>query len=203
MMGIGDLNVSRETQRLLEIYSEKLKKWNPVINLVSKDSIEHIVERHIADSLQVARTLPSSINHWADLGSGGGFPGLVVAIEAVTTGSPASMTLIESDKRKAVFLGEVVRELGLHVTIIAARIEDVLPVEADVVSARALAPLGQLCGYAHRHLKSDGTAVFLKGAGYLAEMNAARKSWTFSCDTYPSKTAVDARLLVLKDIRHA
>ncbi len=110
---VTSLNVSRETYERLEIFADLLMKWNPRINLVAKSTIGSLWERHIRDSLQLLQLLDAPVPIWADLGSGGGFPGLVVAIVAAETGNPATTTLVESDQRKATFLRTVLRETGV------------------------------------------------------------------------------------------
>ena len=173
-------DVSRETLERLQIYAALLRKWNPRISLVSKASLSDLWKRHIIDSAQVFHLANATIRHWADLGSGGGFPGLVVAIMATETGSPAHVTLVESDTRKCAFLRTVIRETGAVATVINDRIEQITPLSADVVSARALADLATLLGYADRHLASEGTAIFLKGASWQKELPEAQSKWKFN-----------------------
>ncbi|MCL4170695.1 UNVERIFIED_CONTAM: hypothetical protein GTU68_049362, partial [Idotea baltica] len=141
MISAEDLNVSRETFAALQAYAALLEKWNPKINLVSKSSLQDLWNRHILDSAQLFSLVQHPHNTWADLGSGGGFPGLVIAIMALESGSPDQVILIESDTRKAAFLRTVIRELGLRASVINKRIEQVDPLDADVISARALADL--------------------------------------------------------------
>ncbi len=142
-------------------------------------------------------------DHWVDVGSGGGFPGLVVAICRHNSAFPSRVTLVESDQRKAVFLRESVRELGLSVDVISERIDKVQFLAADVLSARALAPLATLCEYASLHLKAGGTAVFPKGENYQSEVTEALVRWRFSVVATPSVTEPKAAILLLKDITHA
>lgn len=173
------LNVSRETFAALQDYAQLLEKWNPRINLVSRNSLGQLWQRHIQDSLQLADLAPNPCKHWVDLGSGGGFPGLVIAILAKETGSPQQVTLVESDMRKATFLRTVIRELSLPATVINARIEQVDPLNADVLSARALADLSDLLGFAERHLAPSGTALFPKGIQWEKELFQAQSQWNF------------------------
>lgn len=172
-------NVSRETQDRLEIYANLLRKWSPRINLVAKSTLNDLWTRHIADSAQIHRLAPHPVDHWADLGSGGGFPGLVVAIMAQEAESPRHVTLVESDRRKCAFLRTVIREAGATASVIDARIEDIDPLSADVVSARALAHLTTLLEYAERHLLPGGTALFHKGVSWKKEIAEARRKWKF------------------------
>ncbi|WP_111733058.1 16S rRNA (guanine(527)-N(7))-methyltransferase RsmG [Roseovarius amoyensis] len=187
MTGQG-LDVSRETSERLEIYAALLRKWNPRINLVSKATLPNLWTRHFADSTQLYDLVPHPVGHWADLGAGGGFPGLVIAIMAMETGSPRRVTLVESDVRKGAFLNTVIRETGAPATVITDRIETTPPLMADVLSARALADLPTLLGFAERHLAPNGVAIFPKGATWEKELSAARKAWKFSHRVAKSKT---------------
>lgn len=190
-------DVSRETSERLASYAVLLRKWNPAINLVSRATLDELETRHFADSAQLFDLAPAEARHWVDLGSGGGFPGLVIAIIAEELAPNLRVTLIESDQRKATFLRTVARELGLkRVEVIDARIEAADPQEADVLSARALAPLDRLLGFAERHLSPGGVALFPKGARYADEVNRALASWRFEVQNHPSKT--DPQAVVLK-----
>ena len=192
------MSVSRETDACCKKFAALVRLWNPRINLVSKASLEALETRHIADSTQVAQAIPDSIT-WADLGSGGGFPGLVVAI----CKPDAQVTLVESDQRKAVFLRRAAGELGLAVTVYPKRIEDVPPLLPDVISARALAPLEKLIPLAIRHGRPDTRYVFPKGAKHRDEIEAARASWRFDIDVQPSRTEKEAVILVMENIQRA
>lgn len=194
------MNVSRETSQRLEIFETLVRKWNPAINLVSRSSLKDLHERHIVDSVQVFEIAQVSEGHWVDLGSGGGFPGLVVAAMAADTAPGLRVTLVESDGRKAAFLATAAREMGLSVKVLAERIESAEPQAAQVVSARALASLPDLLPMAVRHLAPKGIALFPKGAGHAREIAEARKGWRFSLVEVPSLTDPDARILKLGDI---
>jgi len=173
-------DVSRETQERLEIYGDLLTKWNTRINLVSKKSLDEMWTRHFADSAQIFALAPHPVDHWVDMGSGGGFPGLVVAILGQDGGSPRRMTLIESDARKAAFLRVVIRETGLTATVLNERIEKATPQSANVLSARALTDLSGLLGFAERHLAPDGVALFPKGVSWENELTDAERTWRFN-----------------------
>lgn len=188
------LDVSRETLERLKTYESLLRKWNPAINLVAKSTLDDAWTRHILDSVQVF-DLGQGATHWADLGSGGGFPGMVVAILAAERTPELKVTLVESDQRKATFLRTVARETGVSANVISRRIEQVDPLGADVVSARALASLDMLLGFAERHMKHTGKAIFLKGENYQQEIDAALASWRFNVQKTPSKT--DSRAVIL------
>ncbi|SMH44964.1 16S rRNA (guanine(527)-N(7))-methyltransferase RsmG [Maritimibacter sp. HL-12] len=194
-------DVSRETRERLHVYAALLERWNPRINLVSASTIPMLWTRHFLDSAQILDLTEDNVKLWADLGTGGGFPGLIVAILARETRPDMQVVCVESDQRKAAFLRTVTRETGISAQIVAQRIEDLDPLGADILSARALAPLPALLGHASRHLVSGGHAVFLKGAGYRKEVNDALESWSFELDTYPSQTDPDAVILKIGDIR--
>lgn len=196
----ASLNVSRETFERLEIFADLLVKWNPRINLVAKSTISTLWDRHIRDSLQLSRILEHTAPVWADLGSGGGFPGLVIAITAAETGNPGQTILVESDQRKATFLRTVVRETGIKATVIAQRIEEVEPLQADVLSARALSDLSTLLGFASGHLAAEGRCLFQKGKTWKSEVQSARSLWQFSYDAIPSETDSEAVVLNIKGL---
>lgn len=194
------MNVSRETQDALDRYADLLIKWNPKINLVAASTLKDARRRHFQDSLQVASLRPKAAKNWVDLGSGGGFPGAVVAI---VHKPDLDVTLVESDMRKATFLRTVSRETKTPFTVLSKRIEDIPPLQADVVSARALAPLPLLLMYAHQHMTATGTALFLKGETWREEVADAQKQWRFSMDTHTSTTNPNAVILEIGDISRA
>lgn len=197
------LNVSRETLERLFVYCELVEKWNPAINLISKSGISEIWHRHVIDSAQLIRLLPHESGRWCDLGSGGGFPGIVLAILMKQLQPETQITLVESDSRKCVFLSEASRLLGITVGVKTQRIEDLEPQNVDVLTARALAPLSNLCGYAYRHLKPEGVAIFPKGANAQREIEDAQKLWQFGYDTMQSHTDPAAQVLALRGIHRA
>lgn len=196
------IDVSRETSERLESFAALLRKWNGAINLVSKSTLDDLWSRHILDSAQLATFFPEAKAIWADLGSGGGLPGLVLAIMAHDLKPELSFQLVEADQRKATFLRHVVRELALNVTVSSERIENLPPIGADVLSARALAPLSALCGHAVRHLCPSGIAIFPKGSNSADEIADARKLWSFDVEAFPSLTSDEAAILHMKLIRH-
>ncbi len=195
--------VSRETLGRLSVYERLIAQWNPAINLVSRSSLADFWGRHALDSAQLLRLAPPGARTWLDLGSGGGFPGLVVAILAAEQRPDLRVTLVESDQRKASFLRTVARETGTAVTVIAERAESVPPAGADVVSARALAPLDRLLPLAERHLAASGVAIFPKGAAWQAEVNTALANWRFSLQNHASLTDPQGAVLVLEGISRA
>lgn len=192
-------NVSRETIERLEIYVSLLKKWNRSINLVSQNSLEDLWTRHIADSIQVFR-LTKVFSTWLDIGSGGGLPGAIVAILAKDENPDAKITLIESDKRKSVFLRSVARETGVAFSVIADRIEHTEPQNSDVISARAVANLSTLLGFAEIHLNPNGLALYSKGVSWKKEVDAALLEWNMDIEVVPSLTEVGSVTLKIKGI---
>lgn len=198
---LGD--VSRETEERLAAFAALVARWTPRINLVSPATIPELATRHIADSAQLFPLAGPNWRHWADLGSGGGFPGIVIAILARDTRPDARITLVESDRRKSAFLQTAARELGLPVTVHAARAETLPPLGADILSARALAPLSQLLPLALRHLAPGGRALFPKGRRAAEEVDEARRTWSFQLRTHPSQTDPQARILDIEGLAHA
>ncbi|MGR3320542.1 MAG: 16S rRNA (guanine(527)-N(7))-methyltransferase RsmG [Pseudooceanicola sp.] len=192
-------DVPRGTLERLEIHARLLEQWNPRINLVSAATLGDLWARHIEDSLQLAEMAQTDA-HWTDLGSGGGFPGLVIA--AVHAEVPGfRMTLIESDQRKAVFLRTVAREAGLPVRVETKRIEEAEPQQADVLTARALAPLDRLLDFTMRHRKPGGTALFPKGETWREEVAAAKESWDFAPEIVESRTHGGSVILKIGELK--
>ena len=195
-----ELNVSRETFERLESFVDLLEKWTAKINLVSRASVSAIWSRHIHDSVQVYRQGPETFDHWLDLGSGGGLPGLVVAILAAESPAQKMVTLVESDGRKAAFLRTALRETAVPGRVLCDRIEALPPQGADVVSARALADLNTLLGFAFRHLTAGGIALFSKGVTWEKEVETARLEWRFSLEVLKSETEEGSVILRIGDI---
>lgn len=194
------IDVSRETMEDLRAFAELVAKWTPTINLVAKGTVESMWDRHILDSIQLYRFAPEYYEKWVDLGSGGGFPGIVMAILAKVAQPKGQFTLIESDQRKATFLRTAARELELSATVIAQRIENAPQQHADVVSARALTALSGLLPLAQRHLSPTGLALFHKGRQSEQEIADARQIWSFDLEDYASITDPDARILAIQRI---
>jgi 16S rRNA (guanine527-N7)-methyltransferase len=198
---LAERNVSRETEDRLLAFADLLGKWTRKINLISKSSTSDIWERHILDSVQIYDLAPNTFSLWLDIGSGGGLPGVVVAALAAQFAPDARIAMIESDQRKAAFLRTALRELGLSGDVLADRIDAVPPMGADVLSARALAPLDQLLAFAENHLKPGGTAIFPKGKTAEQEIADANTNWLFQIEKHASMTDAEARILVIKDIK--
>ena len=200
---VAGLTVSRETMSAMKALSGLVEKWNTTINLVGKSTLPDIWSRHIVDSAQLFALAPRDAKSWLDLGSGGGFPGLVIAILAREATPDLVVTLVESDLRKATFLRLVGQELNLAVQVKNARIESLAPIESDVISARALAPLPKLLEYAEKHLRADGVAIFPKGMKYNEELSDSRKLWNFDCEAHQSLSGSDSAILVIRNIHRA
>jgi 16S rRNA (guanine527-N7)-methyltransferase len=195
MVGFETLGVSRETIALLTRYVGHLTVWQARINLVSPKTLDEIWTRHVLDSAQLYR-LGEAARTWIDLGSGAGLPGLVIA--CLLKGVPEAIVhLVESNRKKAAFLHFVSEDLGLPAHIHSDRIEDCLPglPQPDVVTARALAPLGDLLGYSNLLLKRGATGLFPKGRDHDEELTAAGKDWHFSYRLHDSLTDAEARIV--------
>ncbi|WP_299684582.1 16S rRNA (guanine(527)-N(7))-methyltransferase RsmG [uncultured Tateyamaria sp.] len=190
-------DVSRETSEALAEYAALIEKWTRKINLISPSTIPDIMDRHIWDSAQI---YGGQQGIWADLGSGGGLPGIVIAILRKGEGSNDQTILIESDQRKATFLRTCVRSFDLNAAVVAERIEMADPAGAHVISARALINLTDLILLAHRHMAPDAACVLLKGARWREEIAQAEQAWRFSCAAKPSKTNPEAAILEIRDI---
>lgn len=197
---IGD--VSRETKDLLDAYQELLVRWNKKINLVAPSTISQLRARHIDDCLQISRYADPECGIWADLGSGGGLPGIVLAIFFASR--PVRFMLVESDQRKAAFLRSVARSLDLHnVNVQNDRIEAINSLNAAHISARALAPLPRLMPYLDRHMAKDGQAWLMKGEKWQAEVDEARKHWKFNLTSIASSTQPGAAILKIGEVSDA
>jgi 16S rRNA (guanine527-N7)-methyltransferase len=195
---VGD-SVSRETWERLDGLVALLLKWQHTTNLVAPSTLPEVWTRHIADSLQLLTIVPDA-RAWADLGSGGGFPGLVVAC-AMADHPGAKIELVESNQKKSAFLREAARVLSVPAIVHARRIEDFISVTVqsfDVVTARALAPLEKLIDYASPLLKAGAIGLFPKGQDVEAELTAASKSWTIETELVPSVTDPQARIVVVR-----
>ncbi len=199
MTEVGGVDVSRETFEKLEAFAALVKKWTPKINLISKSSLPDLWDRHIVDSVQLYQMVPHD-GKWVDIGSGGGFPGIIIAILREMAGVSGGVTLVESDQRKCAFLRTAIRELDLNANVISERIEDIPPLNADIISARALANINTLLGFAERHLKPEGIAIFPKGETWRKEHEDALHLWSYSYEAISSTTNPAAAILKIKDI---
>ncbi|WP_439816650.1 16S rRNA (guanine(527)-N(7))-methyltransferase RsmG [Zavarzinia sp. CC-PAN008] len=189
-------DVSRETVERLGIHVALLHKWQKAINLVAPSTLAQAWTRHVQDSAQLAHLAQGDV--WLDLGSGAGFPGLVLAI----LGAGREHHLVESDARKCVFLQEVARETGTQVHVHRSRVEALAAFPADVVTARALAPLPQLIQYSVPFLHPGTIMLFSKGAEASRELTQAQAAWTLDADLVPSITDPEAAIVRIKGAVH-
>jgi len=197
--GLSLTPVSRETEERLAVLVAELERWQRAKNLVSTATLDEVWTRHIADSLQLFDHAPEA-RRWLDLGSGGGFPGLVLGIRLAEVGG--HIDLVESNARKCAFLRHAARLTGAAVTVHAARIEDAMPQflgKVDVVTARALAPLPLLLDWCKELLRTGVIGVFPKGQHLDAELTDASKYWKIQASTFPSVTDSAARILVIRN----
>lgn len=196
-------SVSRETIDRLKTYESVLAKWQRAVNLIAPKTLPQVWHRHFADSLQIAPLVPASARTLVDLGSGGGFPGLVLAAHFADAGGPA-VTLVESDQRKAAFLREAARAMEISVDILSTRIENDANLAVlsgvDVVTARALARLSRLFALVQPFVSSDTLCIFMKGRDAAQEIAEARHDWSFDCTEHPSKTDEQAKVAVISRI---
>lgn len=178
-----------------------LHAWQRAHNLVSRSTLEHVWTRHVADSLQLVCHAPD-FRHWVDLGSGAGFPGLVVAI-ACKAWPERRFTLVEASRKKAAFLRAAIRDTGANAVVVAERIEahGGMAEAADIVSARALAPLETLLRLGAPYLADHGTMLLLKGQDFVQEIESASKSWEFDVVDSPSATDAGGRVLAIQHLR--
>jgi 16S rRNA (guanine527-N7)-methyltransferase len=196
------LPVSRETAAKLDVFVDKLVGLSPHINLIARSTVPNIWTRHVADSLQLLALAPDA-KCWVDLGSGAGFPGIVIAC-ALANREGATVHLVESIGKKAAFLRDVVNELQIPAVVHAVRIEDFVKNfkdRADVVCARALAPLDSLLKLAEPLLKSGAQGLFPKGQDVEGELTRASKYWTIDAELVPSKTSAEGRIVVVRGLR--
>ncbi|MCK5165977.1 MAG: 16S rRNA (guanine(527)-N(7))-methyltransferase RsmG [Rhodospirillaceae bacterium] len=185
--------VDGDTLARLKTYAHLLEKWQGAINLVGPDTMPDMWSRHFLDSAQLAQHIgPHDVV--ADLGSGAGFPGMVLAIMG------KKVHLLESDERKSTFLSTVNRECAAMATVHTGRIEKTKPIGANVVVARALAPLEKLLDLALPHRISTGKCLFLKGKSWDEELTAAKKRWNMRTNTWPSITDSNAAVIEINEI---
>lgn len=195
--------VSRETFERLVAFQQLFLKWNRSINLAAPSTLDDVWGRHILDSAQLARIAPEA-KRWADLGSGGGFPGLVLAFLLVERDG-ASIDLVESNRKKASFLQAVIGQFGLPARVVARRIDDsyALVSTPEIVTARALAALPALLDVSAPWLTKGSRALFHKGRDYRAEVEESTHRWAFDLVEHPSMTDAHGVILEVTDLRAA
>ena len=193
--------VSRETSGRLDRFAALLTEWQRKTNLVAPSTLPHLWTRHIADSAQLRRLAPDA-KIWVDLGSGAGFPGIVIACMLAERPGPI-VHLAESNAKKCAFLREAIRQIGLPAVVHCERIEQFAKEfadKADVVTARALAPLDRLLPLAALLLKSPAIGLFPKGQDVAAELTAASKCWNIEATLEPSVTSSSSRILMVRKL---
>jgi 16S rRNA (guanine527-N7)-methyltransferase len=184
----------------LDAFAELLLTWQARTNLIAPSTIPALWMRHIADSLQLLKLAPQA-RTWIDLGSGGGFPGLAIACALEP---PASAHLVESNTKKAAFLREAARVTGAPAMVHAMRIEKFLhetQLMPDIVTARALAPLGQLLGYVAPFVEKGAKALLLKGQDVADELTEASKYWKLDAELAPSETDAAGRIVIIRGLQ--
>lgn len=193
-----DLDVSRETLARFEIHADQLRRWQARINLVGPDTLDDFWRRHFLDSAQLFRLLPGAYDALYDIGSGAGFPGLVLSI----MGAP-NVHLIESDQRKAAFLREAVRATGATATVHAGRVEGIVALPGrTVIAARAVAPLESLLTQVRPLIGPGTVCLFHKGAQAAAEIEKAQARWSMRLETIPSLSDARGVILRIEELAH-
>jgi 16S rRNA (guanine527-N7)-methyltransferase len=193
--------VSRETENRLDRFVELLRQWQATTNLVAPSTLPNLWTRHVADSLQLLDLAPKA-KIWIDLGSGGGFPGIPIACALAQTPG-AVIHLVESNGKKAAFLREAARLAGASVTVHVERIEifgDSFRELAEVVTARAVAPLKLLCDLAFPLIAKGALGLFPKGQDVEVELTEAAKHWKIQVDLVPSRIAPDSRIVIVRKL---
>ena len=194
-------NVSRETYDRLELCRQALSEWQNKFNLVSRKSLEDAWNRHFLDSAQLYPLLPRGARTLADLGSGAGFPGMVLAIMATEKTPYLKVTLIERTGKKTLYLNHLKKITGCtNVEILNKRIEDVEGRSFEVITARADTALSDLLAYAFPLLKKNGICIFPKGRSYKDEIKAAENKWNFQYDAVSSATDSESVVLVIRNL---
>lgn len=196
------LNVSRETLERLETYVALLQEWNARHNLVSRQSLDDVWRRHIYDSAQLLAFIPSDARSLVDLGSGAGFPGVILAI-LLRDRAGFRTTLYEATRKKCDFLELAAARIGLPVEVRNTRIEEAGPELFDIVTARALAPLDRLLLYAQPFQGPQTLNLFLKGQSVGGELTLARKSWRMEIEQHPSRSHSSGVILAIRELHHA
>lgn len=197
--------VSRETLEHLRVYAEQLSKWSKRINLIGPGTVSDIWDRHIADSWQLPALFPDA-DHWVDLGTGAGLPGMVIAIAAeqhLAQSAGCRVELVESNRKKTAFLRAIKPLVAPHARIHDMRLEDAIPTidRPVIVTARALASLDQLLAWTEGWLSQGTIGLFPKGRGFQQEIELARSRWAFECAIHQSSIDPDSVILEIRSLR--
>ena len=197
----AETGVLRETLDRFETWRRLLEETSAHTNLVGRGTLSDFWHRHALDSWQVFELMPDA-RTWADLGAGAGFPGLAIAFGLMEQGkTDAHVTMVDSVAKKMAFVNSVIKATKAPAIARADRVESLHPVpEVEVVTARAMAPLGKLLGYVHPFVEKGAVALLPKGGRYNEELTEARKSWTFDVEVLPSRTASEAAILKIRGL---
>jgi 16S rRNA (guanine527-N7)-methyltransferase len=189
------IDVSHETAEKLDRYAELLTEWNQKFNLIAKSTLPHIWQRHFLDSAQLAQFIPKTAKTLIDFGSGAGFPGLVLSI----MNAAPNIHLVESTGKKANFLRTVIDELHLKASVHQCRIEDLKNMKADIITARAAAPLAELLKLSMSLIKKETLCLFLKGRNADSELTESEKCWKFDCEKIASLSDDSGNVLIIRN----
>ncbi|MBQ8465464.1 MAG: 16S rRNA (guanine(527)-N(7))-methyltransferase RsmG [Alphaproteobacteria bacterium] len=197
---IEKMNVSRETITKLKAYEKSLKEWQNKFNLVSNNSLNDAWNRHFLDSLQLMEYIPDDAKTLLDLGSGAGFPAMVIAIASAQRLPDLKVSLVESVKKKTLYLNAVRDLCGVNVNIVNDRIENIDQQKVDVITSRAMCNLTDLLKYAYRFTTKKTTLIFPKGKSYQVELDNAKKYWHFDCKIKQNKICSEGVILLITDL---
>ena len=194
--------VSRETINNFSAFINILEEWNSKINLVSKNSLAEVWSRHVLDSLQLINYIPSTAVNIVDIGSGGGFPAIILAIALKEKNPAAKITMVESITKKTLYLNDVCTRLQLdNVQVINDRVENLHLHNVDIITARAVAALDVLCGYAHKIGGKNTELLLLKGKSFAEEQREAMQNWNFECQTFANHYSEDGDVVKINNLR--
>lgn len=197
---IEKMNVSRETITKLKAYEKSLKEWQNKFNLVSNNSLNDAWNRHFLDSLQLMEYIPDDAKTLLDLGSGAGFPAMVIAIASAQRLPDLKVSLVESVKKKTLYLNAVRDLCGVNVNIVNDRVENIGQQKVDVITSRAMCNLTDLLKYAYRFTTKKTTLIFPKGKSYQVELDNAKKYWHFDCKIKQNKICSEGVILLITDL---
>ena len=192
---LSHINVSRETLEKLEVYESLLKKWQSKINLISRNNIDNIWERHFLDSAQLYALLPKTATNVLDVGTGAGFPGMILSI----MGAP-NVKLVEQNKKKCVFLEEVLRKTSAEATVYPGKIEDLPTYAFDAITARALTSLDGLLHMLSPYFGPKTVGFFPKGQKLNEELTLDSKNWNINYSLVQSVSSAEGKIVVIKDV---
>lgn len=195
-------NVSRETLDKLKVYEGSLVQWQEKLNLVSNSSLVNAWERHFIDSIQLYQYIPENAKSLYDLGSGAGFPGMVLAIMAEGRTPSLNVSLVESISKKTLYLNEVKDITSAKVNVVNKRLEELPSEKIDIITSRALTALNKLFEYSFRFCHENTVLIFPKGKKHLEEIKEAKKDWLFDVSIHKSDTSDEAAVLIVKNLKN-